>query len=78
MACYRYRARAVLLLFGVLYLTACSTTSWQPVSLNAISPAQFIEEDRPDLTQPSLRVPSHSPSYHVSRFHRAVESPIPP
>jgi hypothetical protein len=71
----RYRPRAVLLLFLLLHLTACQT--WQPVSLNAISPAQFIEEAKPDLAQPSLRVPSHSPSYHVSRFHRAVESPIP-
>ena len=42
----RYRARAVLLLFLVLNLTTC--TSWQSVSLDAISPAQLIEEDRPD------------------------------
>ena len=42
----RYRPRAVLLLFLVLNLTAC--TSWQSVSLDAISPAQLIEEDRPD------------------------------
>ena len=51
----RYRARAVLPLFGVLHLTACSTTSWQPVSLNAISPAQFIEEDRPDRVRVLMR-----------------------
>ena len=43
----RHRPRAVLLLFGVLYLTACATNSWQAVSLDAISPAQLIEEDRP-------------------------------
>ena len=42
----RYRPRAVLLLFLVLHLTAC--TSWHGVSLDAISPAQLIEEDRPD------------------------------
>ena len=42
----RYRPRAVLMLFLVLHLTAC--TSWQSVSLDAISPAQLIEEDRPD------------------------------
>ena len=42
----RYRRRAVLLLFLVLNLTACQT--WQSVSLDAISPAQLIEEDRPD------------------------------
>ena len=41
----RYRPRAVLLLFLVLNLTACQT--WQSVSLDAISPAQLIEEDRP-------------------------------
>ena len=41
-----YRARAVLLLFLLLNLTACQT--WQSVSLDAISPAQLIEEDRPD------------------------------
>ena len=44
----RYRPRAVLLLFLVLTLTACATHSWQGVSLDAISPAQFIEEDQPD------------------------------
>ncbi len=42
----RYRARFVLLLFLLLYLTACQT--WQAVSLDAISPAQFIEEDQPE------------------------------
>ena len=42
----RYCPRAVLLLFLVLHLTAC--TSWHGVSLDAISPAQLIEEDRPD------------------------------
>jgi len=42
----RYRYRAVLLLFLLLNLTACQT--WQSVSLGAISPAQLIEEDRPD------------------------------
>ena len=42
----RYRPRAVLLLFLLLHRTACQT--WQSVSLDAISPAQFIEEDQPD------------------------------
>ena len=42
----RYRLRAVLLLFLLLHLTACQT--WQSVSLDAISPAQLIEEDQPD------------------------------
>ena len=42
----RYRARAVLLLFLLLHLTACQT--WQSVSLDAIGPAQLIEEDQPD------------------------------
>ena len=42
----RHSARAVLLLFEVLHLTACHT--WQSVSLDAISPAQLIEEDQPD------------------------------
>ena len=42
----RYRPRAVLLLFLLLNLTACQT--WQSVSLDAISPAQLIEEDQPD------------------------------
>ncbi len=48
----RYRARAVLLLFGVLSLTGCigpygrngALYSWQ--SIGPVSPAQFIEEDR--------------------------------
>ena len=47
----RYRARAVLLLFLLLNLTACST--WQ--SIDAISPAQFIEEDQPDRVRVLLR-----------------------
>ena len=42
----RYRYRAVLLLFLLLNLTACQT--WQSVSLDAIGPAQLIEEDQPD------------------------------
>jgi len=42
----RYRPRAVLLFFLVLNLTTCR--SWQSVSLDAISPAQLIEEDQPD------------------------------
>ena len=42
----RYRSRAVLMLFLVLNLTACQ--AWHSVSLDAISPAQLIEEDRPD------------------------------
>ena len=49
----RYRARAVLMLFLVLHLTAC--TSWQSVSLDAISPAQLIEEDRPDRVRVLIR-----------------------
>jgi len=40
------KTNAVLLLFLLLNLTACQT--WQSVSLDAISPAQFIEEDQPD------------------------------
>tara|TARA_B100001245_G_scaffold211870_1_gene176800 strand:- start:26 stop:397 length:372 start_codon:yes stop_codon:yes gene_type:complete len=42
----RYRFRAVLMLFLVLNVTACQ--AWQSVSLDAISPAQLIEEDRPN------------------------------
>ena len=38
------RYRAVLLLFGVLHLTACST--WQ--SVGPVSPSQFIEAAQPD------------------------------
>ena len=50
---YRYRYRAVLLLFGVLHLTACQT--WQSVSLDAISPAQVIEEDQPERVRVLMR-----------------------
>ena len=42
----RYRLRAVLLLFLVLNVAAC--TSWHSVSLDVISPAELIEEDQPD------------------------------
>ena len=41
----RYRLRAALMLFLVLNLTACQ--AWHSVSLDVISPAQLIEEDRP-------------------------------
>ena len=40
----RYCARAVLLLFGLLYVTACS--SWQ--SIGPVSPSRFIELDQPE------------------------------
>jgi hypothetical protein len=40
----RYRARAVLLLFLLLHLTACST--WQ--SANTPNPGGFIEATQPD------------------------------
>jgi hypothetical protein len=40
-----------MLLFGMLHLTACQT--WQSVSLDAISPAQLIEEDQPDRVRVS-------------------------
>ena len=42
----RYRARAVLLLFLLLHLTACAT--WQAVTPTPMSMAQLIEEDRPE------------------------------
>jgi hypothetical protein len=43
----RYRLRAVLLLFLLLNLTACST--WQGVATP--SPSQFIEAEQPDLVR---------------------------
>ena len=49
----RYRPRAVLLLFLLLNLTACQT--WQSVSLDAISPAQLIEEEQPDRVRVLMR-----------------------
>ena len=49
----RYRARAVLLLFLLLNLTACQT--WQSVSVDAISPAQLIEEAHPDRVRVLMR-----------------------
>ena len=49
----RHRPHAVLLLFLLLNLTACQT--WQSVSLDAISPAQLIEEDQPDRVRVLLR-----------------------
>ena len=45
----RYRFRAVLMLFLVLNVTACQ--AWHSVSLDAISPAQLIEEDRPPIVR---------------------------
>ena len=43
----RHSLRAVALFFCVLSMTACATNSWQAVSLDAISSAEMIEEDRP-------------------------------
>ncbi len=40
------RGKASLLLLLLLSSTSCQT--WQSVSLGALSPAQFVEEDRPD------------------------------
>ena len=47
----RYRARAVLLLFLVLNLTACS--SWQ--SIGPVSPSRFIELDQPERVRVYMR-----------------------
>ena len=47
----RHRHRAVRLLFGVLYLTACS--SWQ--SIGAVSPSRFIELDQPERVRVYMR-----------------------
>ena len=47
----RHRHRAVLLLFGVLYLTACS--SWQ--SIGAVSPSRFIELDQPESVRVTMQ-----------------------
>ena len=58
----RYRLRAVLLLFLLLHLTACST--WQ--SVNTPSPARFIEAKKPDrvrvITQDGIQVELERPS----------------
>jgi len=47
----RYRHRAVLLLFLLLNLTACS--SWQ--SIGPVSPSQFIELDQPERVRVYMR-----------------------
>ena len=47
----RYRARAVLLLFGVLHLTACS--AWH--SVDPVSPSQFIEAEQPERVRVYMR-----------------------
>ena len=47
----RYRARAVLLLFGVLYVTACS--SWQ--SIGPVSSSRFIELDQPERVRVTMQ-----------------------
>ena len=47
----RYRARAVLLLFLLLNLTAC--TSWQPAATP--SPTQFVEVEQPDRVRVTVR-----------------------
>jgi len=47
----RYCARAVLLLFLLLNLTACS--SWQ--SIGPVSPSRFIELDQPERVRVYMR-----------------------
>jgi len=47
------RIRGVLLLFLVLNVTACK--SWQSLSLDAISPAQLIEETQPERVRVLIR-----------------------
>ena len=47
----RHRPRAVLLLFLLLNLTACS--SWQ--SIGPVSPSQFIELDQPERVRVYMR-----------------------
>ena len=58
----RYRPRAVLLLFLLLNLTACST--WQ--SIGPVSPGRFIELEQPDrvrvLMQNGTQVELEEPS----------------
>jgi len=48
----RYCARAVLLLFLLLNLTACS--SWQ--SIGPVSPSRFIELDQPERVRVYMRI----------------------
>jgi len=47
----RYRYRAVLLLFLLLNLTACS--SWQ--NIGPVSPGRFIELDQPDRVRVTMQ-----------------------
>ena len=47
----RYRARAVLLLFLLLNLTACS--SWQ--NIGPVSPGRFIELDQPERVRVTMQ-----------------------
>ena len=47
----RYRPRAVLLLFLLLNLTACS--SWQ--SIGPVSPGRFIELDQPERVRVTMQ-----------------------
>ena len=64
----RYRARAVLLLFLLLNLTACS--SWQ--NIGPVSPGQFIELDQPDRVRVTgrgvLEVEVLSPSVEADQL----------
>jgi len=47
----RHRARAVLMLFLLLNLTACS--SWQ--SIGPVSPSRFIELDQPERVRVTMQ-----------------------
>ena len=73
----RYRARAALLLFLLLNLTACQT--WQSVSTASLG--QFIEVDRPDHVRVTgrdiLELEVESPSVEGDQLVGAGDVSVP-
>ena len=62
------RGKGILLLFLLINLTACQT--WQPVSLEALSPAQFIEAGKPESVRVIL---SYAPAEQVELIGPVVD-----
>ena len=49
------RAKSILLVVLLFNLTACQASSWKSVSLDNLTPAQFIEAGKPESVRVVLR-----------------------
>ena len=64
------RGKGILLLGLLINLTACQASSWQSVSLGNLTPAEFIEEGKPESVRVIL---SDAPAEHVELIGLVVD-----